>query len=264
MNHNTASNFMNANGSGDSKMKRDILLSEIAKIIVGNPRLVVFHLRNSGFKVENNPSKSTLVTIVSNALNKSKKFATKMAHEILGNTYGATGDVAAGDAITTPIVSAAPPAIDPTVKPTTSTLTQATPPSVSEPIGTTAPTAPRTAPASTAPTKTVDVSTPPLATTTSTSNETVRPAPAGPPTIILPIVSSLGSIFGGAPTYGPSGGGGGGGGGEASSAEADLRSKTNAITDLDGKMKKRKKIIGFSLLFIVLAGGTYYYYTHNK
>ena len=175
-----------------------------------------------------------------------------MAHEILGNTYGATGDVTAGEAITTPIVSAAP---------STQTLTEATAPLSTVDTST----APRTTTTTgTTPNKTADIVAAPVTTTTSTSNELVRPAPAGPPTIILPIVSSLGSIFGGAPTYGPSGGGGGGGGGEATSAEADLRSKTNAITDLDGKMRKRKKIIGFSLLFIALGGGAYYYYTHNK
>ena len=254
MNHNKVANFMSANGSGDHKMKRDILLSEIAKIIVGHPKLVVFHLRESGFKIENNPSKSTLVTTVSNALNKSKKFATKMANEILGSNYGATGTIVSATDTTMPVSQDVATASPVSAAPVSSTSTVSAQPSptqvVSETIAIPTPT----------PTRRVD----PVAGATTTIAE-VKPAPAAPQVLVLPIVSGLGSVFGGSERVMGGGGGGGGGGGSApEQATADLQAKTNALTDVDGSIRRRKKILGFSFLFIVIAGSTYYYYTHNK
>jgi hypothetical protein len=257
MNHNKVANFMSANGSGDHKMKRDILLSEIAKIIVGNPRLVVFHLRESGFKIENNPSNSTLVTVVSNALNKSKKFATKMAHEILGSNYGATGTVTAVADLTNSTTTDVKPAMSSLPDAATSPAPQVqSSPATSSTI--------QTDPTLSKPTTSSQSSPTPTEAITA-----VKPAPTAPQVLVLPIVSGLGTVFGGTPEVfktSSTGGGGGGGSSEGAPADAtaDLKAKTDALTDVDGSIRRRKKILGFSFLFIIIAGSTYYYYTHNK
>ena len=85
MNHNLKNNYMNANGSGDTKMKKDILMSEVAKLIVNRPDKVAEHLRKAGYKISGRPSQRQLVKYTSDALHGSKKFATLIAKDIVGN-----------------------------------------------------------------------------------------------------------------------------------------------------------------------------------
>ena len=82
--HNIRGNIMNADGVGDSKMKNDIILSEIAKLIVIKPDVVITYLNKSGFNVSDNIGTRSLVKKVGDAINKSKQFATYMAEEING------------------------------------------------------------------------------------------------------------------------------------------------------------------------------------
>ena len=70
--HNLRSNYLNA--SGDERMKRDILMSEIAKLIVERTGEVVSLLNKAGFNVPQNPKQKHLVKAVVNGMHKSKRF----------------------------------------------------------------------------------------------------------------------------------------------------------------------------------------------
>lgn len=75
---------MSADGVGDSKMKSDIVLSEIAKLIVIKPDVVITYLNKSGFNVSPKTGTRSLIRKVGDAIGKSKQFATYMAEEING------------------------------------------------------------------------------------------------------------------------------------------------------------------------------------
>lgn len=80
--HNTKSNYLNADAAGDDKMKRDIVLSEVAKMIVANPGKVLEHLKASGVKVNGSPDGQKLASIVAQTMRGSKQFAQLMAKDI--------------------------------------------------------------------------------------------------------------------------------------------------------------------------------------
>lgn len=258
-------NFMSADGSGDHAMKRDVLISEIAKIIVSSPRKVMGHLKLYGFAIKQNASTDELATAVSKALQKSPRFALKMAHEILGGNYGAAGQT---DTQIAPVISPTPVAT--TVSPVS---------------GTTA--APTTATPQTAPviaTSGQSTVLPTAPAPTSTTSSPVNPTP---------IVTGLGQVFGGLtpiysiaspgfPTYttnagilaglgsgggdrvvggGDSGFGGGGGASTNEQATEELKAKANAIKG--GGLWSVKKKIAFGLLIGTVIGGGYYLYKNG-
>lgn len=82
--HDTRQNLKNADGTNDGDMKRDIIMSEIAKLIAIKPEVVVGYLTAAGFKVPNNPSSKQLVKLTSDAIFKSKLFTLFIAEEIIG------------------------------------------------------------------------------------------------------------------------------------------------------------------------------------
>ena len=82
MEHNARSNYLSADAAGDEAMKRDIILSEIAKLIVKSPEKVLSNLKASGVKVNGNPSNDQLLKIVSQSLMGSQSFAQLIAKDI--------------------------------------------------------------------------------------------------------------------------------------------------------------------------------------
>ena len=56
MKHNIIHNYLSANGAGEQSMERDIIISEIAKLIVDNPERVKLLLQQNGFSVQDNTS----------------------------------------------------------------------------------------------------------------------------------------------------------------------------------------------------------------
>jgi len=85
--HNLMKNYHSANGMGDSKMRSDILVSEIAKMVVNHPRRVIQNLNRTGFPTSAGVSRGRLVKIVSHALHKSKRFARAIAADIASGNY---------------------------------------------------------------------------------------------------------------------------------------------------------------------------------
>ena len=81
--HNLMKNFYNANGVGDEAMQSDILTSEVAKFIVGQPRNLVGLLnKHSKSKIVGIPSTKKLTTLTADALYKNKEFAEAVAMDI--------------------------------------------------------------------------------------------------------------------------------------------------------------------------------------
>ena len=87
MKHDLMKNYTNADGAGDGEMQRDILISELAKLIVNSPQRVRNHLHNMGFKVSAKPSKTELANLVSAALLKSEGFAKLLSADIISGSY---------------------------------------------------------------------------------------------------------------------------------------------------------------------------------
>ena len=89
-------NYLSANGAGDTNMASDILTSEVAKQIVSNPEIVVDLLNEyTTEKVAEGTSAIKLGRLTSDALFKSKGFATAIAEEIVadnGMAYSGEGD----------------------------------------------------------------------------------------------------------------------------------------------------------------------------
>lgn len=82
--HNLPSNIMSADGTKDPEMKRDIILSELAKLIAVKPEVVITYLRAAGVKVSDNAGSSQLVKLVSNTVPKSPQFTALIAEEMIG------------------------------------------------------------------------------------------------------------------------------------------------------------------------------------
>ena len=83
MKHNFVSNYQNADGAEDNNLKRDILISEIAKLIVNKPQKVISLLSESGYDVSAGISSEDLSVAVVSTLSRSEKFATLITEEIL-------------------------------------------------------------------------------------------------------------------------------------------------------------------------------------
>ena len=101
MTHNLKGNYRSADGSGDADMKTDILMSEIAKLIVHQPDAVGALLNKHGIAVGAKPSNKQLINQVTEGLHRSQQFASDMAGLIVsggmkmsasGRTYNAPGD----------------------------------------------------------------------------------------------------------------------------------------------------------------------------
>lgn len=90
--HNVKGNFMNAAGFGSDRLKEDIILSEIAKLIVVKPDVIVGYLNEAGLPVKGIPSKNKLVDLVTKGIGVSKKFATLLAKEMIGAGTQLNGD----------------------------------------------------------------------------------------------------------------------------------------------------------------------------
>ena len=82
--HDLSHNYMSANGSGDAKMKTDIVLSEIGRLIVYSPGTVVGILNKyKKKKLDGIPSQNELVRLVSAAIHNSRKFTEDFSIEII-------------------------------------------------------------------------------------------------------------------------------------------------------------------------------------
>lgn len=85
MEHNIESNYHNASGAGDTKMKSDILMSEISKLIVNRPERVAQLINAHSSKgIVKNPNRKQMISMLSEGINKSPRFAKAIAMEILG------------------------------------------------------------------------------------------------------------------------------------------------------------------------------------
>lgn len=83
MTHNFIANYHSADGAGDEKMKEDMIMSEIAKMIVHYPHRVVMLLRGVGVKIKSNPSRATLVAATTEAMHNSPVFAKEIMLDIV-------------------------------------------------------------------------------------------------------------------------------------------------------------------------------------
>lgn len=84
MQHDLRKNYLSATGAGDDKMRSDILMSEIAKLIVYRPSLVADVLKKTSPSFKNkNYNSHELASIVSTELYGNKKFADELAREII-------------------------------------------------------------------------------------------------------------------------------------------------------------------------------------
>lgn len=84
--HNIKSNYMSAAGSGDRQMAFDILLSEIAKLIIYRHKVVIQELKNAGYAVKSDkPSNSELIRLVSEGLYSNPEFAKAIARQMMLN-----------------------------------------------------------------------------------------------------------------------------------------------------------------------------------
>lgn len=101
LSHNLKDNYLAAEGTGNAKMKRDILLSEIAKLIVKRPDRVVVLLKQAGLSQEGAPQYKDLVKLTARGLGKSKAFAKMITAEIIGKpvTVSADGAINYGDTL---------------------------------------------------------------------------------------------------------------------------------------------------------------------
>lgn len=244
------SNYMSADGSGDNRMKRDILISEIAKIIVNSPKKVMGHLKLYGFSVSQNASKEQLATTVSRALLKSPRFARQMAIEILGGTYGAAGsmDVAATEVVG-PTSTAIPTSPDPAAATTVSTA----------PIvyglgevfgGTSSVASPTPTPAPSGPATSVSTTTASGSKTITASPITQEPGGDGKTLFQRIVVTNDGGGYGG----------GGGGGSVNDQATEELKAKVETLSGDTGMSVKKK--IALALLLATVIGGGIYIYKH--
>lgn len=91
------SNWSAADASGDEKLKRDILMSEVAKLIVNNPKRVTDRLTEVGVKVNGAPNSKLLTKVVSQTMLNSPKFAKAIASDIVSG-YGTPSMSSDGDA----------------------------------------------------------------------------------------------------------------------------------------------------------------------
>lgn len=89
--HDIEGNYFKAAKAGEHKVQKDILLSEIAKMVAICPKCVVGLLNKAGIKTNERISNSALVKAVSNALNKNIGFARMLIAEILSKKKNADG-----------------------------------------------------------------------------------------------------------------------------------------------------------------------------
>lgn len=93
MEHNAAANYHSANGAGDSKMKTDILMSEISKLIVNRPERVVQIInRHRKNKIVKTPNRGQLVSTLSAGIQNSPRLAKELAMEIMGVEHKFSAD----------------------------------------------------------------------------------------------------------------------------------------------------------------------------
>lgn len=88
--HDLKGNYMNASGSGDDKMKSDIVMSEIGKLIVHSPDKVVTLLnkhKKSKLHHGKKYSHKELVKHVTEGLHNSPGFTVDISKEIVGQGY---------------------------------------------------------------------------------------------------------------------------------------------------------------------------------
>ncbi len=79
--HNLANNYLGANSNRDNGIKSDIIISELAKLIVNKPVVVLdIYFKNFNEKISN--GRRAIVKAVAKGLNKSQKFAKDIAIEI--------------------------------------------------------------------------------------------------------------------------------------------------------------------------------------
>lgn len=242
-------NYMSADGSGDKRMKRDILISEIAKIIVNRPNKVMGHLKLYGFAVSQNASKKELATVVSRALLKSPRFAAQMAIEILGGTYGAAGSM---DTATTEVVGPTSTAIPTSPDPTAATTVSTAPivNGLGEVFGGTSTVAsPTPTPTPSGPATSVSTTTASGSKTITASPITQEPGGDGKTLFQRIVVTNDG---------GGSGGGGGSYGPVNEQATEDLKNKVETLSGDTGMSVKKK--IAFALLIATVIGGGIYIY----
>lgn len=84
MEHNLDANYHNADGAGDEKMKKDIIMSEIAKMIVNRPDRVITHLNEIGIVFKKTPNRRLLVKAVTHGMHSSKRFTVNMMTDVAG------------------------------------------------------------------------------------------------------------------------------------------------------------------------------------
>lgn len=97
--HNFKQNFFSANGSGDIVATKDIIITEVEKIIADRPQDLADVMLSSGIKIKVKPKKMDLINAFFNNID-NQEFQNKLAELIVDNTqnpmYGnlnASGDL---------------------------------------------------------------------------------------------------------------------------------------------------------------------------
>lgn len=83
--HNFKQNFFSANGSGDDVTTKDILVTEVEKIIVDRPQDLIDVMLSSGIKIKVKPTRMDLINAFFNNLSNSE-FQKNLAFLIVDNT----------------------------------------------------------------------------------------------------------------------------------------------------------------------------------
>lgn len=90
--HDLRGNYFSANGSGDARMKRDILMSEIAKLIVHRTDEVASLLNKYGIRTSARPTYRELTKKVARGLHQSQKFSQEIANMVAGGRKRRSAD----------------------------------------------------------------------------------------------------------------------------------------------------------------------------
>lgn len=92
MQHNFHKNYHNASGLGDADVKRDILMSEIAKLIVYKPEEMSGMLKKYGIKISDKPTQRELTRQMAEGMYRSQNLAEEVSQEIAGGSKEFHGD----------------------------------------------------------------------------------------------------------------------------------------------------------------------------
>jgi len=86
--HDYPMNFMSATGSEDTVLSQEILLDEVAQLIVRHPIEIIDALRESGVKIKGKPSDTEIVNVLTKNLGENEMLSRKVSKLIIRKNNG--------------------------------------------------------------------------------------------------------------------------------------------------------------------------------